>query len=326
MYSFLPIRAKTFIDNIECLYIHIEILYMNLQQLEYIIALDKYRHFVTAAENTFVTQATLSMMVKKLEEELGVVLFDRSKHPIIPTEAGKMVIDQAKVILRESQRLKEQILESKEIISGELRLGIIPTLAPYILPLFLNNFLKKYPDVRLQVSEITTDSIINKLEDSELDAGLLAIPVNRRNLYEQSLFYEEFVVYASTGEKFKNKKYVLAKDIDVNRLWLLEEGHCLRSQVINLCELKELEKNTHHLNFTTGSIETLKKIVEANQGITILPKLAMKDLSKSQLKNVHLFKDPAPGREIGIVTHRLHIKSKLISLLKKEILSNLPSM
>ncbi len=298
---------------------------MNLQQLEYIIALDKYRHFVTAAENTFVTQATLSMMVKKLEDELGVVLFDRSKHPILPTEVGKMVIAQAKVILRESYRLKEQISESKEIISGELKLGIIPTLAPYILPLFLNSFLKKYPEVKLQVSEITTGAIISKLEESELDAGLLAIPLGQRNLFEQSLFHEEFVVYASTGEKFKSKKYLLAKDIDVNRLWLLEEGHCLRSQVINLCELKEQEKHSHHRNFTTGSIETLKKIVEANQGITILPKLATRDLSKSQLKNIHFFKDPAPGREIGIVTHRLHIKSKLIELVKKEIKANLPS-
>lgn len=297
---------------------------MNIQQLEYIVALDKHRHFVLAAEHSFVTQATLSTMVKKLEDELGVILFDRSKYPIVPTEAGKIVIQQAKVILRETQRLSEIISETKDSLSGDLRIGIIPTLAPYILPLFLTSFLKKYPNIKLQISEITTAAIISQLESSDLDVGLLAVPLGRADLYEQSLFYEEFVVYASATDKFKNKKYVLAKDIDVNRLWLLEEGHCLRSQVINLCELKEREKSFHHLDFTTGSLETLKKIVEANQGITVLPKLALKDMSENQLANVHYFKSPAPGREIGLVTHRMHLKAKLIGLLKKEIMDNLP--
>lgn len=297
---------------------------MNLQQLEYVIAVDTHRHFVTASERCFVTQATLSMMIKKLEEELGVKIFDRSKQPVIPTEIGKKIIVQAKAILRESSRLKEIIKGEQGELSGELKIGIIPTLAPYLLPLFLNSFLKKYPLVKLQISELTTDDITQKLEKHDLDAGLLATPLNNSRLIEQPLFYEEFVVYASAKEKLMKKKYLLANDIDVNRLWLLEEGHCLRSQVMNLCELKSKEKELHQLDFAAGSIETLKKIVEANQGITILPTLAMQEMTSKQKQHVRYFKSPAPVREIGLVTYRYFVKEKLIAAFSKEILQNIP--
>lgn len=297
---------------------------MNIQQLEYIIALDTHRHFVKAAETCFVTQATLSTMVKKLEEELGVKIFDRSKLPIIPTETGKKIIAQAKNILQESHRLQEIVQEQKGKVTGELRIGIIPTLAPYLLPLFLNSFLKKYPELKLKISELTTDEIIHKLERLELDAGILATPLNDVRLYEESLFFEEFVVYASSEEKLMRKKYVIASDIDINRLWLLEEGHCLRSQVINLCELKNREKEMHQLSFEAGTIETLKKIVDINQGITILPMLALKDIPDHKIDCIRYFKSPVPVREIGIVTFRKHIKRYIIDALKSEILSTLP--
>lgn len=297
---------------------------MNIQQLEYVIALDTYRNFVKAAEKCHVTQATLSMMIKKLEEELGARIFDRTKKPLVPTEIGKRVVEQARVILQEEKRMKELIKAETGILSGELKLGIIPTLAPYILPIFMNGFLKKYPQVKLKISELTTDEIVHKLGINQLDAGLLAIPLVKKEITEHPLFHEEFVVYASSDQHLLKKKYILANEIDPNQLWLLEEGHCMRSQVINLCALKELEKEHHQLEFAAGSIETLKKIIEINKGITILPKLALKDMTEKQKNNIRYFKSPAPVREIGIVTYRNHVKEPLINALKKEILQHIP--
>jgi LysR family hydrogen peroxide-inducible transcriptional activator len=297
---------------------------MNIQQLEYVIAVDTYRHFVTAAERCFVTQATLSMMIKKLEEELKVKIFDRSRQPVVPTEVGIKIIAQAKKVVHESKRLKELVHEEQGELKGELRIGVIPTLAPYLLPLFMNSFLEKYPSVKLKISEFTTDQIIHKLEQHNLDAGLLSTPLNRPSLAEDPLFYEQFVVYASSDEKILKKKFVLAKDIDVNRLCLLEEGHCLRSQVFNLCELRNNEQEFRQLDFETGSIETLKRIVEVNQGITILPMLALKTMTAKQKQNIRYFKAPVPVREIGLVTYRYFVKEKLIQSFKEEIINSVP--
>ncbi|MBI3219789.1 MAG: LysR family transcriptional regulator [Bacteroidetes bacterium] len=297
---------------------------MNLQQLEYIVAVDTLKHFSAAAAKCNVTQPTLSMMIQKLEEELDVKIFDRSKQPVQTTEIGQTVIDQARMILGEAGNLKKLVAQQKGTISGELRIGIIPTLAPYLLPLFLNQFLKKYPLLKLKISELTTDQIIERLNAQHLDAGILATPLKNPTLQELPLFYEQFVVYASQAEKMMKKKYLLAADIDVNRLWLLEEGHCLRSQVVNLCELKRKEALLQNLDYEAGSIETLRKMVDLNNGITILPELALRDLTKSQLKNIRYFKSPAPVREVSIVTYRYFVKYHLIEALKKEILANIP--
>ena len=297
---------------------------MNFQQLEYILAVDATRHFVNAAEKCNVTQATLSMMIKKLEEEVGVRIFDRTKSPVIPTEIGKRILLQARVILMERDRIAEIIDEEQRELRGDLRIGIIPTLAPYLLPLFLTEFLRKYPKVNLTVSELTTPEIINRLGDHGIDAGLLAIPLHQPGLSEQHLFYEEFVLYGPSGDDVMRKKYVLPKDIDVNRLWLLEEGHCLRDQVINLCELKSKERSIHQLDFAAGSIETLRRMVEMNQGLTILPSLSLKYLSSEQQENIRQFKRPAPVRQVGLVTSRLFVKEKLLAALKESVLSKIP--
>jgi len=297
---------------------------MNLQQLEYIVAVDTLKHFSAAAAKCNVTQPTLSMMIQKLEEELEVKIFDRSKQPVQTTEIGQTVIDQARMILGEAGNLKKLVAQQKGTISGELRIGIIPTLAPYLLPLFLNQFLKKYPLLKLKISELTTDQIIERLNAQHLDAGILATPLKNPTLQELPLFYEQFVVYASQAEKMMKKKYLLAADIDVNRLWLLEEGHCLRSQVVNLCELKRKEALLQNLDYEAGSIETLRKMVDLNNGITILPELALRDLTKAQMKNIRYFKSPAPVREVSIVTYRYFVKYHLIEALKKEILANIP--
>jgi LysR family hydrogen peroxide-inducible transcriptional activator len=298
---------------------------MNLQQLEYILAIDKTRHFVSAAKSCFVTQATLSMMVRKLEEELGVRIFDRSKVPVIPTEIGQKIIAQARIILLERDRMMNLIEADQLEIQGNLRIGIIPTLAPYLLPLFLNNFLERYPNVTLQINELTTDEITARLERQELDVGILAIPLHHAGLQEEHLFYEEFVLYGPPQEKVMKKKYILPRDIDVNRLWLLQEGHCLREQVINLCELKRKERSMHQLDFAAGSIETLRRMVENNQGMTILPSLSLSYMTAAQQQNIRHFKKPAPVRQVGMVTYRYYMKEKLIDALRLCLLEAIPA-
>lgn len=297
---------------------------MNLQQLEYIVAVDTWHNFSVAAEKCHITQPTLSMMIQKLELELGIQLFDRSKQPVVTTDVGKEIILQARRILDEVARIHEITHNYKGEVKGELRLGIIPTLSPYLLPLFLNNFLKKYPQVKVKILELTTQQIVERLTSQLLDVGILATPLHLKTIAEDPLFYEEFVVYTSAQESGMKKKYVIAEDIDVDRLWLLEEGHCLRSQVINLCELKKRETESHNLEYEVGSIETLKKIVDMSKGITILPELAMMELSDTQLSQIHYFKPPAPVREISLVTYHHFIKTRLVEALKEEILAHIP--
>lgn len=297
---------------------------MNIQQLEYIVALDTHRHFVTAAEKCHVTQATLSMMIKKLELELGVSLFDRSQQPVTPTDTGEKIIVQARLVLMELERLFAMADEEAGEVSGELRLGIIPTVAPYLLPLFLEKFLSAYPKVKLKVSEMVTEEIVRKLRNYDLDAGILATPLSEPGVNEVPLFYEEFVVYASSSERILEKNFILASDIDPNRLWLLEEGHCLRSQIMNICELRAKDRHFQQLEFESGSIETLKRIVEVQQGITVLPKLALRDMPAGKLRNVRAFRKPAPVREIALVYSRISGKEELLESLKQSILSALP--
>lgn len=297
---------------------------MNLQQLEYIIAVDKLKNFVKAAESCFVTQATLSMMIKKLEDELEVKIFDRSKQPVKTTEVGEKLILQARKIILESKKLKEIVQNEKGIISGELRIGIIPTLAPYLLPLFLKQFMKAYPLVKLIINEFTTDVIMKKLKSADLDAGILATPLHDSSIKEQILFYEKYFLYVNAKEKGFDKTYVLPKDIDINRLWLLEEGHCMRSQILNFCTLKKQKESEEQFHYNAGSIETLKNMVDTNFGMTIIPELATHNLSVSQKKKLRTFKSPEPVREISIVTHREFLKASLIQSLTEIILSVIP--
>jgi len=298
---------------------------MNLQQLEYIIAVDRYRHFAKAAEKSFVTQPTLSMMIKKLEEELDIVIFDRNKHPVEPTKEGEEVIRRARVMVAEANSLKEYSKELKGEITGELRLGIIPTLAPYLLPLFLRSFTRKFPHLKLYIHEMVTDEIISKIKVGDIDLGLLATPLGESQLTEHPLFYEEFFAYASVTEKLPKKKYLLPKEIDPSHLWLLEEGHCLRNQVFNLCELKKQTPESENLHYEAGSIETLINLVDRHNGITIIPQLAVLNLKAAQKKKVREFSEPKPVREISLVALKSFPRKVLLQKLKEDIIKVLPN-
>lgn len=298
---------------------------MNLQQMHYIVAVDTYRHFVKAAQSCHVTQASLSMMVQKLEEELGVKIFDRSRHPVAPTPIGQKIIEQARIVVREAAKLKEIVEDETLPISGTLRVGIIPTLAPYLIPLFLQKFLSKYPKVKLQINELTTQEIVERIKLTQLDAGILAVPLNDPNLVEETLFEEEFVVYCSKLDTQLQKKYLLPDELDISRLWLLDEGHCMRNQVINLCALKLSERSIHQFDLSAASIETLKKVVDMYEGITVLPYLAMHDLTPPQKNNIRFFKEPAPARKIGLVSFRYFVKEKMLNALRDEIQGCIPT-
>jgi LysR family hydrogen peroxide-inducible transcriptional activator len=288
------------------------------------VAVDTWRHFATAADRCFVTQPTLSMQIQKLEEELGVKIFDRSKQPVIPTETGLEIIEQARRILSGRNGILELIQEKKGQVTGELRIGIIPTLAPYLLPLFVQKFNKKYPGIKLVVQEMLTEYIVTRLREGRIDAGLLVTPLQEKGIRESVLFHEELLAYVSRKNAAYKKTYVLAQDIDPEKLWLMEEGHCFRSQIMNLCELRRASEMMTHFEYEAGSIEALRRMVELNDGITILPELATIDMSTRQLELIRHFKKPAPMREVSIVFHRDFVKKRLIEALREEIIASIP--
>ena len=297
---------------------------MTITQLEYIIAVDTYRSFVGAAEKCFVTQPTLSMQVQKLEDTLGVKLFDRSKQPVVPTEIGIEIIAQARILLAESEKIKEIITDRQTEPSGELKIGIIPTVAPYLLPKVIHSFTEKYPLVKLSVWEQPTELTVQQLKLGVLDCGIVSTPLHDGNLTEIPLFYENFVAYVSKSSKLFKKKNIVPEDIDMDELWLLNKGNCMRGQVLNIFPQRKGAHEIKRFDYNTGSLETLKHMADQHNGITILPELALTDLTEKQLDKVRYFKNPEPAREISIVTERNFLKRRMIEALKNEILDFLP--
>ena len=297
---------------------------MNIQQLEYITAVDNFRHFVQAADHCNVTQPTLSMMIKKLEEELGVKIFDRTKQPIIPTPIGRKIIDQGKVILRETGRLNELARHYNGDLSGELKIGVIPTIAPYLLPHFVQAFIQQYPEIRLHISEMITERIVNELKTGNLDVGIVASLSDDPALQEIPLYKERFYAYVSEKTMLYNKQYILPGDIEPNELWLLEEGHCFRTQIQKLCELSRNSTFGSSFNYKSGSIETLMRMVDRNGGITILPELAVIELPEDRKKYIRNFQFPEPTREVCLAVNREQVKTRLIDVLKTCILEYVP--
>ncbi|WP_432710688.1 hydrogen peroxide-inducible genes activator [Pedobacter sp.] len=296
---------------------------MTLVQLEYIVAVDTYRSFVGAAEKCFVTQPTLSMQVQKLEEMLNVKIFDRSRQPVIPTEIGAQIIEQARIVLQESHKVKEIINSQQQDIAGEIRVGIIPTLAPYLLPQVIAAMMEKYPGLKLMIWEYTTEDIIHHLKTGVLDCGLMATPLVDDALIEDPLFYENFVTYISKSSKLFKKKTIDPDDLESENMWLLNERHCMRTQVLNICRSTK-ENRLQGLTYNTGSVETLIRMVDLNNGATIIPELALADLSAKQLSKIRPFKNPEPVREISLVTHKNFIKKRMLNALKEEIMEVVP--
>ncbi len=297
---------------------------MTFTQLEYIVAVDTYRHFAEAAAHCFITQPTLSMQIQKLEDEVGVKIFDRSKQPVLPTDAGKEIIEHARKILAERDLLRENIDSKKGIVHGELKVGIIPTIAPYLLPLCIPSFVKQYPNVKLVVNELTTELIITKLKEGKIDVGILVTPLQEQGIQEHVLFYEELLAYTSKANVVYKKKYLLPGDIDPNKLLLLEEGHCFRSQIINLCALRKRSREGSYFEYEAGSLETLRRMVDRDDGITILPEMATLDMTAKQQQQLRYFRQPAPVREVSLATHRQFVKKKLVELLRQVIIKCVP--
>ena len=293
---------------------------MTLQQLEYIIALDKHRHFVKAAESCHVTQSTLSMMIQKLEQELEINIFDRKSQPIQPTEIGQQLIDQAKVILYNAKQFKELALTEKQQESGKVTLGIIPTVAPYVLPRLFNILQERNPNIKLHVKEITTGEIINQLEKAEIDMALLATPLNNANFLEIPIYYERFFGYVSPTEDLYELKELEMHHIPMDHLWILKEGHCLRNQVLRLCEFDSGFSSIYE----AGSIDTLIKIVDTNGGYTIIPELHIDLLNEQQKLNVRPIVNPEPNREISLVVRNDYVKERLLNVIAKNISDTIP--
>ncbi len=297
---------------------------MTLQQLEYIVAVAETRHFGKAAEKCFVTQPTLSMMIQKLEEEWEIKIFDRRKQPILPTLDGEKIIGMARKVLNESRKMRDYLYAQKNEFSGDLNLAIIPTLAPYLLPRFLHEFALACPELKIRVTEMTTAQLLAALDNAEIDIGIAASPVEHENCKEIPLFNEEFSAYVAHEEKLPEKKYLMPKDIRLHKLWLLEEGHCFRNQVLQVCHLKS--HTADQIQYEAGSIETLINLVDHQKGVTLIPKLAELQLNANQLKKIRRFAEPRPSREISLITSSDYIRNKLLERLKQHIIASLPEV
>lgn len=298
---------------------------MNIQQLEYIIAVDNHRHFAKAAEASFVTQPTLSMMIQKLEDELGVKIFDRSQLPVQPTVIGIQIINQARVIVSQVKQIKEIIQEEKGIVQGVFKLGIIPTIAPYLLPKLMKVHDENGYDIVLVIEETTTGQIVEKLLNGALDGAILATPLKNDKISEHPIYYERFYAYVSPREtSLYAKKELEEDDLNINRLWLLEEVHCFRGQILRICNMRK-RKSSHSLfSYEAGSISTLINIVDNNSGLTIIPEMAIEDLTEQQKKNVRPLKGISPVREISLVTRKEFLRERVLDIIISEIKQSVP--
>ncbi len=297
---------------------------MTIVQLEYIIAVDTYRHFVTAADKCNVTQPTLSMQIKKLEEELDVVIFDRTKQPIEPTEIGKRIIDQGRTIIQGKERISELIDNTRNDISGEVRIGIIPTIASYLVPLFIPKLVEKYSELNIYVEELMTHQVVEKMRLGQIDIGIVATPLVEEGIEEQPVYYEPFALYVSESNKLYEQNKISSHDLKLDEMWLLTDGHCFRNHVINLCGEKHYMPKKLKFSYKTGSLEVLMRFVDNQFGYTLLPHLATLNANNEQQKHLRFFKEPSPKREISIITPEGFLKEKLVDAIKKEIRINIP--
>jgi len=291
---------------------------MTITQLKYVLAVAEHKNFTLAAEKCFVTQPTLSMQIQKIEEELGIQIFDRTKKPIQLTEIGQKIVNQSKNIVNEADRIQDIVDQQKGFIGGEFRLGIIPTVMPTLLPMFLNNFIKKYPKVKLIIEELNTNDIIEKLKNGHLDAAIAATPLEEEKIKEIVLYYEPFVAYIPENHKVFQKKEIEIDDLNIDEILLLQDGHCFRDGILNLCK-NQNQNEKSHFQIESGSFETLIKLADEGLGTTLLPYLHTLNLSdKDQLKLKH-FVEPKPAREVSLIFPKNELKIHIIDALRSTI-------
>jgi LysR family hydrogen peroxide-inducible transcriptional activator len=291
---------------------------MTLTQLKYMIAVAEAGNFTLAAEKSFVTQPTLSMQIQKLEEELGVQIFNRAKKPIRLTKVGSEILIQARKIISESKRMEDVVAQEKGFIGGDFTLGIIPTVMPTLLPMFLNTFLKSYPKVNLKIEELTTENIIIKLEEGKIDAGICATPLKQEKIIERPLYYEPFVAYVPGNHRLAKSSQINIEDLE--NILLLQDGHCFKNQVLSMCSLAKIGMNGR-LNLKSGSFETLVNLANEGLGMTLVPYLNANNLSEKNAQNIIHFPAPPPAREISIIYHKSQLKLQIIEALKESISS-----
>ncbi len=291
---------------------------MTITQLKYVLAVAEHQNFTKAAEKTFVTQPTLSMQIQKLEDELDILIFDRSKKPIALTEVGAKLVQQARNIVNESERIQDIVDQQKGFIGGEFKLGVIPTVMPTLLPMFLNNFIKKYPKVKLKIEELNTETIVERLMDGHLDAAIAATPLENENLKERVLYYEPFVGYVPSTHRLNQKKKIDTADLDIDDMLLLEDGHCFRDGIINLCKTKK-SYDEDHFQLESGSFETLVKLANEGLGMTLLPYLHTLDIKNNEKSNLHYFNEPSPAREVSLIFNKSELKLQIIDALHSTI-------
>lgn len=291
---------------------------MTITQLHYVLAIAEHKNFTKAAEKCFVTQPTLSTQIQKLEEELDVLIFDRSKKPIELTDVGRKIVHQARNIVNESDRIQDIVDQQKGFIGGEFKLGMIPTIMPTLLPMFLKTFIKKFPKVKLKIEELTTEEIIERINEGHLDAAIAATPLEDETIKERVLYYEPFVGYIPSSHRLHEKKNIEVSDLEIDDMLLLEDGHCFRDGVINLC--KVFKNNTdEHFQLESGSIETLIKLSNEGLGMTLLPYLHTMELNDKLKQNLHHFVEPSPAREVSIIYHKSELKLQIIDALHNVI-------
>ena len=291
---------------------------MTITQLKYVLAVAKYQNFTAASEKCFVTQPTLSMQIQKLEDELDVIIFNRKKKPIQLTTIGEKLVEQAKVIINESQRITDIVDQQKGYIGGEFRLGIIPTVMPTLLPLFLKTYIKKYSKVNLIIEELTTEQIVIKLNEGNIDAAITATPLENTSIKERVLYYEPFVAYVSENHRLNNNKKLDVSDLEIDDILLLDDGHCFKDNILNLCDASISKKN-NTFSLQSGSFNTLIKLSKEGLGMTLIPFLQTLDLSDKDKRQLKEFEKPVPAREVSIIYHKSQLKMQLIESLKTTI-------
>ncbi len=293
---------------------------MTIIQLEYLLAVANRGSFSLAAQDCFVTQPSLSMQIKALEEELGVVLLDRSKKPVIPTETGEVVLRNAREALKSYNYVRESVNELKGEISGTLRLGVIPTVGPYLLHKFIPTFIRKYPKVELDISEIDAVAINEMLEHDRLDAALLAGGTTNEGTMEYELFGDRFHAYVSPSNDLFERSNIRVEDIDMRQIILLRQGHCMRDQIIEICGPNRYAKSRY--NFECGSLETVMRMVDCTGGMTILPEMAIPYIPADKRDNIKPLAKGLLSRKIALAVRRTYVKHSIISALREAVLES----